>query len=700
MDVRSALRRAALPVLLALLAAAPALAQTPDSTEASEEAILETLGDDEGAGETAALDLEDLRNRPLDLNTASVAELSVIPVLSGLLAPRIVAYRQSQPGGFRSLPELQQVEGVTDEIYEQARPFLTIGAQIAAGRETGSLYPQIPRWQWVRENLKFEGVQRYGRRLGTSRAERDTVYLGSPDKVYTRLRLTSRRWFSATIAMEKDAGEPFRLDADNGFYGYDHVTGSVAINNFGRVERAVAGDFTASFGQGLLLWRAGGYGKSREATRGVARFGNGLQAFSSTEENRFFRGGGVAVRITPRLTATAFGSLRTLDATLQAEDSTDVGIATSFGTSGLHRTDAEIGRKDALGQTLGGGALVYRFQRAELGVSGVVSTFDRPVDPGTDPYRRYAFRGDRYAGASAFGHLYTGPALFFGEVAVDDSAKVAGTGGVQIGLGRTGEFVLAVRSFDKAFVSLHGEAFGERSGNPANEQGLYAATRVNLSPTMRLSGYADLYRFPWLRYGVARPTAGLDALVSFDHAVRRYLSYYLLVRSETREEGASFTNALGQVFATVAPETRESVRLHGEYVFSRRLTLKARVEAARFRAQGEPWQHGYVLYQDVRVVPVTNLQIDFRLALFNTDGYDARVYTYENDVRGGFSVPALSGQGTRMYVLARYLFLDRFTLEARASQTRFEDVTEVGSGLDAIPGNVSRDVRVQLTARF
>ena len=700
MDARLALRRAALTGLLALLVAAPAFAQTPDSTEASEEAILETLGEDEGAGETAALDLEDLRMRPLDLNTASVAELSVIPVLSGLLAPRIVAYRQSHAGGFRSLPELQQVEGVTDEIYDQARPFLTIGAQVAQGRETGSLYPQIPRWEWVRSNLKFEGVQRYGRRLGTSRAETDSVYLGSPDKVYTRLRLTSRRWFSATLTMEKDAGEPFRLDAANGFYGYDHITGSVAINNFGRLERAVVGDFTASFGQGLLLWRAGGYGKSREATRGVARFGNGLQAFSSTEENRFFRGGGAAVRITPRLTLTAFGSLRTLDATLTAEDSTDVGIATSFGTSGLHRTDAEIARKDALGQTLGGGALVYRFQRAELGVAGLYSAFDRSVDPGTDSYRRYAFRGDRYAGASAFGHLYTGPALFFGEVAVDDSAKVAGTGGVQIGLGRTGEFVLAVRSFDKAFVSLNGEAFGERSGNPANEQGLYAATRVNLTPTMRLSGYADLYRFPWLRYGVARPTAGLDALVSFDHAVRRYLSYYLLVRSETREEGASYTNALGQVFATTVPETRESVRLHGEYVFSRRLTLKARVEAARFRAQGESWQHGYVLYQDVRVVPVTNLQLDFRIALFNTDGYDARIYTYENDVRGGFSVPALSGQGTRMYALARYLFLDRFTLEARVSQTRFEDVTEVGSGLDAIPGNTSRDVRVQLTARF
>ena len=693
---------AVLGVLATPLLHAPLYAQTvPDTTALPppEESVLETLGDDEGAGEAVALDLDDLRSRPLDINTATLGELSLIPVFAGLLAPRIVAYREAS-GGFRSLPELQQVEGITLEVYEQARPFITLGEQIAAGRARGSLYPQIPQLKWIRESLKFEAVQRYGRRLGTSRAETEGRYLGSPDKVYTRLRLSSRRYFTASLAMETDAGERFRFDPSTSTYGYDHIAGSVVVNDFARVQRAVVGDFTASFGQGLLLWRSGGYGKSREATRGVSRFGNGLQAFSSTEENRFFRGGGVALRVTPRLTATAFGSLRTLDATLSDEDSTDVGIATSFGTSGLHRTEAELARKDAVGQTLGGGALVYRFRRAEIGVSGLYSHFDTPVDPGTAPYRRFAFRGDTYAAGSAFGHVYTGPALVFGEVAVDDSSRVAGTGGVQVGLGRTGEFVLAFRSFDKAFVSLHGEAFGERSGAPANEQGVYTGLRVSISPTMRFSGYADLYRFPWLRYGVNRPTAGLDALVSFDHDVRRFLSYYILLRSETREESTTITTARGQVFATVRPETRESARLHGEYVFSRRLTLKARAEVARFRAEGEPWEVGYVLYQDVRVVPVTGLQLDFRLALFDTESYDARVYTYENDVRGGFSVPALSGQGTRMYVLARYTFLDHFTLEARASQTRYENVTSVGSGLDAIPGNLSRDVRVQLIARF
>lgn len=685
-----------------LLAASPLAAQVPDTlgTDPPEEAVLETL-EDEGAGETVALDLDDLRTRPLDLNTASVAELSIIPAFAGLLAPRIVAYRQ-RVGGFRSLPELQQVEGVTPEVYDQARPFLTLGETLGEAQRRGSLYPQLPRWAWVRDNLRAETAVRYGRRLGQSRAERDTIYLGSPDKVYTRVRLSSRRWFTATIAMEKDAGEPFRFHTPSRTYGFDHVTASAVVNNFGRVERAVVGDFTASFGQGLVLWRAGGYGKGREATRGIARFGNGLQAFASTEENRFFRGAGLSFRLTPQLTATAFGSYRTLDATLAAEDSTDLGIATSFGTSGLHRTPSEIARKDALGQTLGGGALVYRFRRAEVGLSALASRFDRPVDPGAEPYRRYAFRGDAYAAGSAFAHLYTGPALFFGEVALDDSTRLAGTGGVQVGLGRAGDFVLAVRHFDRAFVSLHGEAFGERSGPPANETGLYAATRVALSPTMRLAAYADAYRFPWLRYGVSRPTGGLDLLASFDHQVRRYLSYYLLVRSETREEGLTATNPLGQSFSTVAPETRESVRLHGEYVFSRRLTLKGRVEVARFREEGAPWDYGYVLYHDVRIAPFASqdLTFDLRLALFDTDSYDARVYTYENDVRGGFSVPALSGQGVRAYALARYRFRRTFTLEARYAQTRYEDVTSVGSGYDAVPGNTVRDVRVQLIGRF
>ena len=687
-------------VLLLLLAACPARAQTerpretPDSTGSDERVLEDAAERDENDAENLADLLDELRARPLDINTATAAELAGIPAFSALVAGRIVAYRTDR-GRFASLPELQQVPGVTEQVYAEARPFLFIGPRGRAAQRRASPYPAVPSLRALRDDLRLDVAQRYGRRLGTSRAERDTAYEGTPERIATRIRLSSGRRLTLAVTLDKDPGERFAWRPETNTYGYDHVTASLALSRFGRAERLVAGDFTASFGQGLVMWRSGGIGKSRDATRGVARSGAGLAGTAASEENRFFRGAGATVLLTPRVSVTAFGSFRTLDATVGGDSS-----ASAFGTTGLHRTESELARKDALEARMAGGAMRYRVGRVEVGAVGAATRFGRPVDPGDDAYRRFAFRGTSTYAASVFGNAAVGGTLVYGELARDADGAFAGTGGVQMGFGRGNEAVLAVRSFSRRFVSLHGDVFGERGGAPANEQGLYAGVRFRATPRVTVQAYADGYRFPWLRYITPRPTSGLDLLASAEHRPHAWLTYYALVRSETREEGARVADAFGREFASVRPETRTSGRLHGEYRFSRRALLRARVEGVRFHADGERALYGFVLYQDVQVEPARPLTLSLRLALFDTDGYDARVYAYEQDLRYSFSVPALSGRGTRAYALARYRLGGPLTLEARYSETRFEDVTSVGSGLDAIPGRTQRDVRVQLLARF
>jgi len=43
----------------------------------------------------------------------------------------------------------------------------------------------------------------------------------------------------------------------------------------------------------------------------------------------------------------------------------------------------------------------------------------------------------------------------------------------------------------------------------------------------------------------------------------------------------------------------------------------------------------------------------FRYCLFSTDSWDSRLYTYENDILYSFSIPALSGEGSRSYLMAK-----------------------------------------------
>ena len=61
---------------------------------------------------------------------------------------------------------------------------------------------------------------------------------------------------------------------------------------------------------------------------------------------------------------------------------------------------------------------------------------------------------------------------------------------------------------------------------------------------------------------------------------------------------------------------------------------------------------GMLLLQDFnfrfRKVPVS---IWFRYCIFKTESWDSRLYTYENDLLYNFSIPALSGEGNRSYIM-------------------------------------------------
>jgi hypothetical protein len=64
---------------------------------------------------------------------------------------------------------------------------------------------------------------------------------------------------------------------------------------------------------------------------------------------------------------------------------------------------------------------------------------------------------------------------------------------------------------------------------------------------------------------------------------------------------------------------------------------------------------GMLLFEDInysfKMIPVT---LWFRYCLFSTESWDSRLYTYENDLLYSFSIPALSGEGSRCYFMAKF----------------------------------------------
>ena len=63
---------------------------------------------------------------PIDLNRAGKEEILALPEIGETLTLRIMAYRREQ-GGFRSLSDLKNVEGIDEALFEIIQDLIYVG---------------------------------------------------------------------------------------------------------------------------------------------------------------------------------------------------------------------------------------------------------------------------------------------------------------------------------------------------------------------------------------------------------------------------------------------------------------------------------------------------------------------------------------------------------------------------------------------
>ena len=113
---------------------------------------------------------------------------------------------------------------------------------------------------------------------------------------------------------------------------------------------------------------------------------------------------------------------------------------------------------------------------------------------------------------------------------------------------------------------------------------------------------------------------------------------------------------------------------------------------------------GFFLAQDIYATVNTfnryPLRITLRYAVFDTEDYNSRIYSFENDLLYAFSIPAFYDQGARLYLLLRYTLGKRFDLRFKYAATYYTNRTEIGSGLNLIRGNRYSEVKAQVVCKF
>ena len=95
-----------------------------------------------------------------------------------------------------------------------------------------------------------------------------------------------------------------------------------------------------------------------------------------------------------------------------------------------------------------------------------------------------------------------------------------------------------------------------------------------------------------------------------------------------------------------------TVKLSVKYSPTDYISLISRVD---YKSANPVGSTGMLLLQDInlrlRKLPVS---IWMRYSIFNTDGYESGLYTWENDLLYSFSIPVLFGTGYRAYIMASW----------------------------------------------
>jgi hypothetical protein len=120
-----------------------------------------------------------------------------------------------------------------------------------------------------------------------------------------------------------------------------------------------------------------------------------------------------------------------------------------------------------------------------------------------------------------------------------------------------------------------------------------------------------------------------------------------------------------------------------------------------YRQDGIKGEQGYYISQELSFHPPgRKWGIQLSYSLFDTDSYNARIYTYETDLPSSFSVPAFTGQGTRFYLMTKLVCLNRLEAWFRYSVTSYPGQHSIAEGLNRIEGNIKSEVKVMVKLRI
>lgn len=624
--------------------------------------------------------LEFLLENPLNINSANNIQLEDFPFLSSYQIENLLRYRD-KVGQLYSVFELLGVDGFNQETIDKLQPFI---AFLSPETETKTYWKQEINMRYTQ---KLEEDDDF-----VEDENGETNYLGIKPTLLLKYKAQKGDKIQFGVNAENDSGEEFF--SGNNKYGFDFYSAYFGYHGKNHLKQLYVGNYQARFGQGLIQWSNYGIRKSANSIK-IRQTGQGLKTSSSTEENKYLQG--IATNLVfNNFQVIGFYSYANVDANISEYDidSTMLEVS-SLQTSGYHRTISENIDENALTVQKAGACFKYRFNQLSVAVNGVYQHFNEPLVISDQAYNKFNFSGQENYNISTDFLWIKNKFNLFGEAGISQSGGKGIVAGVEAF--PTHEVTLSVlyRNYEANFQPINGNSFSESSKN-TNEKGIYAGIFVYPIKHIKLSGYIDNYQSHWIKYTSYGPVRGTDIVTQLDYTPTRHLSMYARYKNEINSKKTSKTSPIKDD----EEQRLQHARFHLSWNINDKYSLRYRAEWSNY-SKTDTIQNGWLTYVDFIAKPFEKFSASARFERFNTQGYDSRIYAYENDVPLYFYIPGFSGNGMRYYLNLKYKVLPKLTLYVKASQTMFieEDSSVVTSETTYADNHVS-EVKVHLKYRF
>ncbi|MBO5854527.1 MAG: helix-hairpin-helix domain-containing protein [Bacteroidales bacterium] len=640
---------------------------------------------------------------PININSDDIDQLAEFKFISIFQLEKIKNYRKNY-GDFLYFEELYEVDELDEKSIELIKPLISF--------ENKNISDKIflkDIFKYGKNKILFEVNQCLNKKKGyedisdsTLYDNPNSIYLGSPQKIYLRYNFSYKNNIEAGFVLEKDPGEYlFRKNINDSirkmlgkqcYSGFDYSSFHIFIYNLVFVKALAIGDYKASFGQGLTMGNGMSFVANGES---LLRRNKKISASKSANEAYYLRGVASTFKY-KNLELSLFYSNKKTDANISTYDTineTPLEI-TSLQQSGLHRTYNELMDRKVVRQQLYGMNLSYKISNIQIGYTIHKTNLSAELNPESNIYNSFNFRGRNIVNQGIDFYYVLKKTVFYGEAARSDNNGFAYLIGSTFQPAGYIDFTILYRNYAKDYQCLYSNAFSSGS-NTKNEKGCYFSSAISIAANWKLINSIDFFNNDFLKNTSHSPSHGYEFDSQLNYTPEKNTLLFIEYRNKQKMKNTSCTDIYQKYLIT---EKNNMIRLHASYQINDDICLKNRIEY-HFNYQEDEKYNSYLIYQDIIFdPPEKTYNIAFRYELFNAE--KGSVYAYENDVLYAFAVGGLSGKGIRTYLVGKIKFTKQLQFSGKIGLTFFENKNVIGSGLETIENNWRRDGKLQLVWSF